>query len=94
MKRRRLIRAVAESVAVGVLNFAGLHAMYRWRVMESILAPGPQGSRALLALAILFVLVRFVLFFVVPGWLLARVYLAAAEPEGAPCEPAEAEAAS
>jgi len=74
MKRRKLVRGVVEAGVLALLHLAGIHAMARWRVMESLLAPGGHDSRLYVALAAGFLFVRFSLFFLAPGWLAARAY--------------------
>lgn len=80
MSRRRYLRIFGEFGSLAALEVAGLYAMSHWRVMETLLAPGPHSVKPYLALAICFVMLRFFLLLVAPGWLLARLYLARTAP--------------
>jgi hypothetical protein len=88
MKRRILIRSGLEASFVVVIHCALLYAMVQWRVMEVMLSPSGEQAKAHLMLTFFFVLFRGFAFFVAPGWILARLYLAstraslAAEPAG------------
>lgn len=68
-------------VAIVAFQYAGLFAMAKWRVMESILAPNPETSTPALIGALAFLLIRFTLYFIAPGAILAMLYWA--------CIPAE-----
>jgi hypothetical protein len=78
MKRRSppptLRRILVEFGVLAVLHFTLLCLLSRMRVMEHLLAPGP-GSRVALALTAAFLLLRFFLLVLAPGWLLARLWL-------------------
>lgn len=77
MNTRKLIRILCEFAVLLALNLAGLYAMEHWRVMESILSPNPSSLHWQIAIAVMFMLVRFALIAIAPGWLLARVFLLA-----------------
>ncbi len=82
MRRRPYLRTALEAVSVAVLYFAGLWAMVQWRVMEVILAPGSHSVKPYVALALFFLMLRMLVIFVLPGYILARIYLAAAKAPG------------
>lgn len=102
MNRKWLLRLATEFLVLLALNLAGLYAMAHWRVMESILSPNPSSARLYIVLAVMFMLVRFTLIVIAPGWLLARLFLLAisgkradaAAPAGVAGMPAEAGASS
>ena len=80
MNRKWLLRLATEFLVLLALNLAGLYAMAHWRVMESILSPGPHSVKLFAGLAVMFVIVRLFLILAAPGWFLARLMLAVAEP--------------
>lgn len=57
-------RPLAVLLVLVVAHVAGIHAMARWRLMESLLAPN---ARLPVAAAIGFLLARFALVFLGPG---------------------------
>ena len=77
MNARKLVRIFCDFAVLLALNLAGLYAMEHWRIMESILSPNPSSLRWQVALAVTFMLVRFTLIAIAPGWLLARLFVLA-----------------
>ncbi|MHC4715012.1 MAG: hypothetical protein ACYTAN_17355 [Planctomycetota bacterium] len=82
MRKRPYLRTALEAVLVLVLYFVGMWGMVQWRVMEVILAPGSHSVKPYVALALFFLMLRMLVIFVLPGYVLARVYLAATRAPG------------
>ena len=74
--KKRLTR-LAVDVGIILVIYAALFAvMAHWRIAETILSPNAQSAKAQIAAAVFFVLMRFFVVLALPGWVLARGYLA------------------
>lgn len=84
MKKRPLVRLAVEVALLLALYAGAFEVMARARVVERLLAPG-SGQGPWVGLAVCFLLLRFFVVLALPGWVLARVFLAltAAPAQGA-----------
>ena len=90
--KKRLTRVAIDAVVILAL-YAGLFAVAAcWRITEVILSPNMNSAKAGVALAVFFVLMRFFVVLALPGWVLARVYLALRAERNAPSAAAHADA--
>ena len=74
--RRKLIAAVAAIVLLVAAHAAGLHAMARFRIVETLLSPGPHSPLLHVLVAVLFVAARLTLILLGPGMLLVAIVYA------------------
>ena len=69
-----LRRIFTEAAAVVLLHWAGIHLMAKLRIMEHLLSP-TGATRWALGGAVVFMLLRGFTLMLLPGWVLARVWL-------------------
>ena len=81
-RRKRYIRIAVELAVLLLVYLAAHHAMAHFRVTEVILSPGENSEKPLVALAVVFMLLRFFIVLLAPGWVAARLYMAALAPAG------------
>jgi hypothetical protein len=74
--RKKLARVAIDAAVILVIYAALFAATVHWRIAETILSPNTQSAKAGIALAVFFVLTRLFVVLALPGWVLARVYLA------------------
>jgi len=76
MTTRHARRIGIDLAALAVLYAVSFYIMAHFRVMEALLAPGGDSARIYVAVAVTFLLLRFFVIFLAPGWFLARVCFA------------------
>lgn len=69
-----LQRIALPLVILGTLHFVFVQILLRVRLLEHLLSPGPGSTVALIVTAI-FLLFRFFLLVLAPGWFLARFWV-------------------
>lgn len=69
-----LKRILVEAAILVLGHWILLETLSRLNVVEHLLAPG-AGSRGALVVTTIFLLTRFVLLIIAPGWLLVRLWL-------------------
>jgi hypothetical protein len=74
--KKRLGRLAIDAGVILVIYAALFAAMAHWRIAETILSPNSQSAKAQIAAAVFFVMMRFFVVLALPGWVLARGYLA------------------
>ncbi len=74
-----LRRIVAEAAALLALHFVLVLILARVRLLEHLLSPGPE-SRVALAVTAMFLMLRIFVLVLLPGWVVARVWLLASRP--------------
>lgn len=73
-KPTTLIRIFGEAAALVGVHLVLLHVLARARLLEHLLAPGSQSYWAI-AVTVVFLLLRALLYVVGPGWFVCRLWL-------------------
>ena len=76
MTTKPVRRIGIDLVALLALYAASLYAMAYFRVMEVLLAPGGQTGKLYVVAAMTFLMLRFFVLVLAPGWFLARIFMA------------------
>lgn len=82
-RHRLLMKILLVPVILGALHLGGILLLGHLRLMELLLSPGAHSPLGGLLLAVAFVVIRFCLLVLVPGWLAARLLLWFWRPRGA-----------
>jgi hypothetical protein len=75
-------RIVGDAAILLALHFTLAHVLAHARLLEHLLSPGP-GSRLALAATATFLLLRFFVLVLGPGWIAARLWLLISRPRPA-----------
>ena len=80
MTTKPVRRIGIDLVALLALYAASFYAMAHFRVMEVLLAPGGQTGKLYVVAAMTFLMLRFFVLVLAPGWFLARIFVALGAP--------------
>jgi len=72
-------RILTETAVLLVLHYVLVLLVYRAGLLEHLLSPGPD-SRVALAITSMFLMLRIFVLVLLPGWVMARLWLLASRP--------------